>query len=93
MPAHPAASRAGRGFPSTSTASWCESGRDAKIVGGSAAAGAILGAIADGSKGAVRGVLVGAGAGGAAVLIGKGREIEMPSGSRWTVRVRNAVRL
>ncbi len=70
-----------------------ESGRDAKIVGGSAAAGAILGAIADGSKGAVRGAVVGAGAGGAAVLIGKGREIEMPSGSRWTVRVRNAVRL
>ena len=70
-----------------------QSGRDAKIVGGSAAAGAILGAIADGRKGAVRGAVVGAGAGGAAVLITKGREIEMPAGSRWTVRVRNSVRL
>lgn len=70
-----------------------QSGRDAKIVGGSAAAGAILGAIADGKKGAVRGAVVGAGAGGAAVLITKGREIEMPAGSRWTVRVRNSVRL
>lgn len=70
-----------------------ESGRDAKVVGGSAVAGAILGAIADGKKGAVHGAVVGAGAGGAAVLIGKGREIEMPSGSRWTVRVKNAVQL
>jgi type IV secretory pathway VirB10-like protein len=70
-----------------------ESGRDAKVVGGSAAAGAILGAIADGKKGAVRGAVIGAGAGGAAVLVTKGREIEMPAGSRWTVRLRNSVRL
>jgi type IV secretory pathway VirB10-like protein len=70
-----------------------EGSRDAKVVGGSAAAGAILGAIADGKKGAVRGAVIGAGAGGAAVLITKGREIEMPAGSRWTVRVRNSVRL
>lgn len=70
-----------------------QSGRDAKIVGGSAAAGAILGAIADGKKGAVRGAVVGAGAGGAAVLITKGREIEMPAGSRWTITMRNSLRL
>jgi type IV secretory pathway VirB10-like protein len=70
-----------------------ESGRDAKIVGGSAAAGAVLGAIANGRRGAVRGAIIGAGAGGAAVLVNKGREVEMPSGSRWTVRVRNQVRL
>lgn len=70
-----------------------ESGRDAKIVGGSAAAGAIIGAIAGGKKGAVRGAVVGAGAGGAAVLVTKGREIELPAGSRWTVTVRNSLRL
>lgn len=70
-----------------------ESGRDAKIVGGSAAAGAVLGAIAGGRRGAVRGAVIGAGAGGAAVLVNKGKEVEMPSGSRWTVRVRNSVRL
>jgi hypothetical protein len=70
-----------------------ESGRDAKIVGGSAAAGAVLGAIASGRRGAVRGAVIGAGAGGAAVLMNKGREVEMPSGSRWTVRVKNPVRL
>jgi hypothetical protein len=70
-----------------------ESGRDAKIVGGSAAAGAVLGAIANGRRGAVRGAIIGAGAGGAAVLVNKGKEVEMPSGSRWTIRVRNQVRL
>ena len=70
-----------------------EGSRDAKVVGGSAAAGAILGAIANGGKGAVKGAVIGAGAGGAAVLVTKGKEIEMPAGSRWTVRVRNSVRL
>jgi type IV secretory pathway VirB10-like protein len=70
-----------------------EGGRDAKVVGGSAAAGAILGAIANGGKGAVKGAVIGAGAGGAAVLVTKGKEIDMPAGSRWTVRLRNSVRL
>lgn len=70
-----------------------EGGRDAKIVGGSAAAGAVIGAIAGGKKGAARGALIGAGAGGAAVLVTKGRNVEMPAGSRWTVRVRDSVRL
>jgi hypothetical protein len=70
-----------------------ESGRDAKIVGGSAAAGAVLGAIANGTRGAVRGAVIGAAGGGAAVLVTKGREVELPAGSRWTVRVRNSVRL
>jgi hypothetical protein len=70
-----------------------EGARDAKVVGGSAAGGAILGAIADGGKGAVKGAVIGAAAGGAAVLATKGKEVEMPAGSRWTVRVRNTVRL
>ena len=70
-----------------------EGGRDAKVVGGSAAAGAVLGAIAGGGKGAVKGAVIGAGAGGAAVLISKGKEVDMPAGSRWTVRLRNSVRL
>lgn len=70
-----------------------EHGRDGKIIGGSAAAGAILGAIADGKKGFLRGAVIGAGVGSGAVLVTKGREIELPSGSRWTVRVRETVRL
>jgi len=36
---------------------------------------------------------VGNGAGTGAVLINKGSEVEMPSGSRWTVRVKETVRL
>jgi hypothetical protein len=70
-----------------------EGGRDAKIVGGSAAAGAVLGAISGGGKGAVKGAVIGAGAGGAAVLVTKGKEVQLPAGSRWTVRLRNSVRL
>src|SRR5262245_49891442 len=70
-----------------------EGSRDAKVVGGSAAAGAVLGAIAGGGKGAVKGAVLGAGAGGAAVLMTKGKEVDMPAGSHWTVRLRNSVRL
>lgn len=68
-------------------------GRDAKIIGGGSAAGAVLGAIADGKKGFVRGAVIGATVGGGAVLATKGREIELPAGSRWKVRVTEAVRL
>lgn len=68
-------------------------GRDAKIIGGGSAAGAVLGAIADGKKGFVRGAVIGATVGGGAVLATKGREIELPAGSRWKVRVTESVRL
>jgi type IV secretory pathway VirB10-like protein len=70
-----------------------ESGRDAKVVGGAAAAGAILGAITGGKKGAVKGTVLGGAAGGAAVLLTKGREVQIPAGSRWTVRLRDSLRL
>ena len=68
-------------------------GRDAKIIGGSTAAGAIIGGIVNGGSGAKKGAIIGAGAGTGAVLINKGSEVEMPSGSRWTVRVKQTVRL
>jgi type IV secretory pathway VirB10-like protein len=67
--------------------------RDAKVIGGSAVAGAIIGALKGGKSGAAKGAVVGAGAGTGAVLVTKGREIEMTAGSRWTVRTRNALRL
>ena len=70
-----------------------EGGRDAKMVGGGGAAGAILGALVDGKKGMVRGALIGAAAGGGAALATKGREIELAAGSRWKVRIRETVRL
>jgi hypothetical protein len=62
-------------------------GRDAKVIGGGAGAGALVGAIADGGKGAAKGALVGAGAGTGVVLATKGREVTIPAGSRWRVRL------
>jgi hypothetical protein len=70
-----------------------QAGRDAKIIGGSTAAGAIIGGIVNGGRGAKKGAIIGAGAGTGAVLINKGQDVEMPSGSRWTVRVKETVRL
>ena len=68
-----------------------EGKRDAVIIGGSTAAGAILGAIVKG--GAKKGAVVGAAGGAAAVLLTKGKEIELPSGSRWIVKVRRPAQL
>jgi hypothetical protein len=59
--------------------------RDAAIVAGSAAAGAILGKITGGS--AKKGAVVGGAAGGGAVLATKGKEVEVPVGSPASVRV------
>lgn len=61
--------------------------KDAKVVGGAAAAGALVGAILGGKKGAKKGVLLGGAAGGGAVLASRGKEVSMPSGSRWIVRI------
>jgi hypothetical protein len=68
-------------------------GRDAKILGGTTAAGAIIGGIVNGGSGAKKGAIIGAGAGAGAVLINKGQDVEMPAGSRWTVHVKETVRL
>ena len=54
-------------------------GRDAKIAGGAAAAGAIIGAITGGGSGALKGAAIGGAAGGAAVLITRGNEVELPA--------------
>ena len=62
-------------------------GRDAKIIGGTTAAGAVVGAVADGKKGAAVGGLVGAGAGTGAVLTTRGKEVTLAAGSRWRVRL------
>jgi hypothetical protein len=70
-----------------------EGGRDAKLVAGGTAAGAILGALVDGKKGMIRGALVGTAAGGGAAPASKGREVELSAGSRWKVRIRETVRL
>jgi hypothetical protein len=66
--------------------------RDAAIIGGGTAAGAIIGGIAKGGKGAGKGAIIGGVAGAGAVLATKGREVELPAGSRWTVTVKDGVR-
>jgi hypothetical protein len=65
--------------------------RDVAVIAGSTAAGAVIGGIM--KKGAKKGAVVGAATGAGAVLVTKGAPIEMPAGSRWTVRVTNTVRL
>jgi len=68
-------------------------GKDAKIAGGAAAAGVLIGAIADGGSGAVKGGLIGGAAGGAAVLATRGVEVELPANSRHTIELRKSLRL
>ena len=65
--------------------------RDVAVIAGSTAAGAVIGKIMN--KGAKKGAVVGAATGTGAVLVTRGAPIEMPAGSRWTVRTRNTVRL
>jgi hypothetical protein len=67
--------------------------RDAGIIGGAAAVGAIIGGIKDGAGGAAKGGLIGGAAGGGAVLLTRGKEIELPAGSKHTVRLTRSVML
>jgi len=62
--------------------------RDAAIVGGSTVGGAIIGGILGGGSGAKKGAIAGVLGGTGAVLATRGKEVEVPSGSRWTVRVK-----
>jgi hypothetical protein len=62
-------------------------GKDAKVIGGGTAAGAVVGAIVDGKGGAAKGALVGAGAGTGVVLTTRGKEVTFAAGSRWRVRL------
>lgn len=53
--------------------------RTAATIGGGAAVGSIIGAIAGGGKGAAIGVLVGAAGGAAAQVLTKGRDVRIPA--------------
>jgi peptidoglycan hydrolase-like protein with peptidoglycan-binding domain len=68
------------------------SGRDRRspgvFIGGGGAVGAVLGGIAGGGKGAVVGGVLGAGAGVAGVLLSKGEEAQVPSGTHFGVQLR-----
>jgi hypothetical protein len=67
--------------------------RDAATIGIGAGAGAIVGGIAKGGKGAAIGTLIGGAAGTGVVLVNTGKEVELPVGSRITVRLTNQARL
>lgn len=74
-------------------ASESRTGRTAKVVGGTAALGAIIGAIAGGGKGAAVGATTGAGAGAAVQVLTKGQRVRIPSETRLTFTLKNPVRL
>jgi hypothetical protein len=68
-------------------------GKDAKIAGGAAAAGVLIGAIAGGGSGAVKGGLIGGAAGGAAVLATRGVEVELKAGSEYKIELKKSLRV
>jgi hypothetical protein len=67
--------------------------RTGKFVGGGAAAGGIIGAIAGGGKGLIIGGLSGAAAGGAAQVLTRGKAIKIPAETLMTFRFETPVRI
>ena len=67
--------------------------RTAKVAGGTAAVGAIIGAIAGGGKGAAIGGLAGGAAGAGAEIITKGQTVKIPSETRLTFVLDTPVRI
>ena len=67
--------------------------RTAKVAGGGAALGTIIGAIAGGGKGAAIGLGAGAAAGAGVEILTKGQRVRVPSETRLTFVLENAVRL
>ena len=67
--------------------------RTAKVAGGTAALGAIIGAIAGGGKGAAIGAGAGAAAGAGAEVVTSGQRVKIPSETRLTFVLDNAVRI
>jgi hypothetical protein len=74
------------------TASAARGKRTAKVVGGTAALGAIIGAIAGGGKGAAVGATTGAGAGAAVQVLTKGQRVRIPSETRLTFTLQQSIR-
>ncbi|HLG97230.1 MAG TPA: hypothetical protein VKX49_13040 [Bryobacteraceae bacterium] len=67
--------------------------RTAKVVGGTTALGAIVGAIAGGGKGAAIGAASGAAVGGTAQAVTRGQVVKIPSETRLTFTVQQPVQL
>jgi len=68
-------------------------GRSEKVIGGTAALGAIIGALAGGGKGAAIGAASGAGVGTAAQVATKGQRVHIPSETRLTFKLEYPVRI
>ncbi len=65
--------------------------RDAAVIGGSAATGAILGGILGGGSGAAVGAVIGAATGGGAVAGSRGHDIDLQPGVRMRIRTGQGV--
>ena len=63
------------------------------MIGGGAALGAIIGALAGGGKGAAIGAVTGAGAGTAVQVATKGERVKIPSETRLTFTLEYPVRI
>jgi len=66
--------------------------RSGKVIGGTAVAGAIIGALAGGGKGAAIGTVAGAGAGTVAEVATKGEKVHIPSETRLTFTLQQPAR-
>jgi hypothetical protein len=73
------------------TSSESRTGKSAKVIGGTAALGAILGGIFGGGKGAAIGATTGAGAGTAVQVMTKGQRVRIPAETRLSFTLQNAV--
>lgn len=76
-----------------SEASGSRGSRTAKVVGGTAALGAIVGALAGGGKGAAIGAGSGAAVGGGVQEMTKGQVVKVPSETRLTFTIQQPVQL
>ncbi len=75
------------------TAGESRTGQSAKVIGGTAALGAIIGAIAGGGKGAAIGAVAGGGAGTAVQVLTQGTRVRVPSETRLTFALQAPVRI
>lgn len=75
------------------TASEARGRQTAKVAGGAAALGAIIGGIAGGGKGAAIGAVTGAGAGTAVQVLTKGQRVRIPSETRLSFTLQQPLRL
>jgi hypothetical protein len=67
--------------------------QSAQRAGGGAAIGAVIGAIAGGGRGAAIGAATGAAAGGAVQVMTKGQRVRIPSETRLTFTLQQAIRI